>query len=132
MSEYDKKTTKRWTCTALHRGMPQESVNAIAPTKEEAIAIWEGNGYTEIEDVEERTPRLGWTVVFGNFKWGGGTDRAAAKKEFRANGGRLGDGYAIAVFDDETDFLGFGAMGYFYFGNAPTVTVVPATKKAGK
>lgn len=124
------KTSKRWTADAIWRGMPHE-VNAIADTKEDAIAQWEAENYTDITNVEERTPRLGWTVVFGNFKWGGGTDLTNAKAQFRKQGGRLSDGYAIAVFDDETDFLGFGDMGYFYFGNAPEVTEVAPTKKKG-
>jgi hypothetical protein len=130
-TKYDPKTEKRWTCTGHYPGsMGRKEANAIAPTKEEAIRIWTEEGYTDIEDVEQRIPRLGWTVVFGQLRWGSGTDLIAAKAQFRANGGRLSDGYHVAVFDDETDFLGFGDMGYFYFGNAPTVTEVAA--KGGK
>ena len=131
MTEYDPKTEKRWTCEADYKGsIGTSEANAIAPTKEEAIRIWTEEGYTNIENVEQRIPRLGWTVVFGQLRWGAGTDLIAAKAQFRANGGVLSQGYHVAVFDDETDFLGFGGMGYFYFGNAPEVTEVAA--KGGK
>jgi hypothetical protein len=129
-TKYDPKTEKRWTCDANYKGsIGTSEANAIAPTKEEAIRIWTEEGYTDIENVQQRIPRLGWTVIFGQFKYGAGTDLIAAKAQFKAQGGKLSQGYHVAVFDDETDYLGWGGASYFYFGNPPKVSEVNGTKR---
>jgi hypothetical protein len=119
---------KHFTATALWHGVPSDVYGK--GESQEAVAEWESQGYQDVTDVEERQPRCGWTVVFGNFRWGAGIDLADAKHQFRKHGGKLSDGYAIAVFDQDTDFVGFGGMGYHYLGNAPEVTEVHV-KKAG-
>jgi hypothetical protein len=89
-----------------------------------------------ISKVEEYTPDYGVTLLMGTNTggyggvWGFGADLDAAKKAFRRNGGALGKGYSVIVFDEETDFIGVTPMGvYKWMGNAPTVTEVPATKR---
>lgn len=83
----------------------------------------------KVRDLETRTPRYGHTLVMGNFRWGSGVDLASAKAEFRKQGGRLKDGYAVIVFDADTDFCGVDGMGsYRYQGNAPEVTYIDAKK----
>lgn len=91
-----------------------------------------------IVKVEEYTPTYGQTLIMGGSHsgyggvWGYGSDLAEAKKAFRRNDGALGRGYSVIVFDAETDFIGVNPMGgYRFMGNAPTVTEVAATKKAG-
>lgn len=101
-------------------------VEADSPeaAKEEFLA--ENPDY-RVEEVTEHEPRLGWTVVGGQGFWGSGPDLATAKAEFRRQGGRLGNGYGVAVFDEETDFVGVSGMGSLQFrGNPPEWTKVEA------
>lgn len=69
-------------------------------------------------------------VVIGQNYWGANEDLDAAKARFRREGGRLGNGYAILTFDDDTEFLGVDNVGrYMYKGNPPTEKVVPSRGK---
>lgn len=59
-------------------------------------------------------------VVMGPYYWGAGKDLATAKRNFRAEGGRLTRGYVILTFDDETEFKGVDGMGRVsWIGNEP-------------
>jgi len=54
--------------------------------------------------------------------WGKGDTLADAKQEFKRQGGRLNDGYAILTFSPESLFSGINSMGsYLYFGPEPTI-----------
>jgi hypothetical protein len=89
-----------------------ESIEAAEAevTKEPGHRIGtDGKGEPEIWEREGRG--LGYTVVVGNYRYGAGPDLATAKQRFRARGGRLSDGYAVLVFDEDTDFCGIDNMG---------------------
>lgn len=92
-----------------------------ADSVESAIAGVESQGYREgsVRDIVEREPKFGWTLVLGQGCYGAGVDLDTAKRNFRGAGGRLSFGYVVVEFDDETDYLGFGDMGYRFLGNAP-------------
>lgn len=114
-----------YTGTAVWFGSRRDAYGE-ADSPEEFIAKLEDEGWKAVEDVEVRERNLGWTVVYGQLVYGAGPDLATAKANFRKQGGKLGRGYVIAEFDEETDYLGFGGMGYSYIGNAPKVTEVDA------
>lgn len=62
-------------------------------------------------------------VVIGNHYWGSGETLAAAKAEFRRQGGKLSNGYAEVVFGDGSEFQGVDQMGRVsWTGPHPTVT----------
>jgi hypothetical protein len=68
-------------------------------------------------------------VVYGNRRWGAGATLAEAKANFRAQGGRLSDGYGVLTFDADSEFLGLDVFGrYDYVGTRPEETHVPARK----
>lgn len=68
----------------------------------------------------ETTDKTGQTVIVGYHYWGAGDTLDVAKANLRKAGGRLGDGYSVVVFDDQTTFTGVDmAGGVNYRGNAP-------------
>lgn len=70
-------------------------------------------------------------VAIGMGYWGKGADLAEAKANFRKFGGRLSDGYMVLEFGPGSEFSGVSGMGYYHWhGEAPTVTEVPARRKA--
>lgn len=92
----------------------------------------------KVASVEAYTPTYGQTLVMGVSRsgyggvFGYGDDLDKAKAAFRKNGGALGRGYEVIVFDAETDFIGVTPMGmYRWLGNQPTTTSVAPTAKAG-
>lgn len=92
---------------------------ATAVNEDEARAQLEVDGNV-VTEIEEREPRFGHTLVIGQLRWGCGTDLATAKRNFRKQGGILGNGYSVVVFDAETDFVGVDGMGrYRFLGNSP-------------
>lgn len=69
-------------------------------------------------------------VVAGGGYWGKGADEAAAKAEFRRQGGRLGEGYVVLTFGPGSYFVGINAMGWRYLGEPPAHrTVEPRGKR---
>lgn len=50
-------------------------------------------------------------VVIGPYYWGSGATLAEAKKNFGNQGGMLGKGYNVFVFDAESEFRGVDQMG---------------------
>ena len=66
----------------------------------------------------------GVVVVIGQGCWGKGPDKKTAKRNFQRQGGRLGGGYAMYVFDHDTLFLGVDGMGTVsWLGNYPNRTI---------
>ncbi len=64
--------------------------------------------------------KTGQTVIVGYHYWGVGDTLDEAKRNMRKAGGRLGDGYYVVVFDDQTTFDGVDmAGGISYRGNPP-------------
>lgn len=73
---------------------------------------------------EQKTPQpreinpdnVGVIVVIGWHYWGKGKDLATAKKNWRAQGGRLSDGYTILEFDEVTEFKGVDDFSRYHWG----------------
>lgn len=116
-------------------------------TLEPLVELFEGDGFKA--DPEGRTKRRVWmsnrtgrgfwvdlenygvTVVIGGGYWGKGATTDAAKREYRRVGGRLGDGYTVLRFDENTLFLGIDGMGsYQWLGDAPEVQHVEGRRRA--
>ena len=70
-------------------------------------------------------------LVIGQHYWGHGEDLAAAKKNFKVEGGVLSSGYQIFEFPPELTFTGVDMIGQVHWERAeeyadmkPTVTEV--------
>jgi hypothetical protein len=71
-------------------------------------------------------------VIYGGQRWGRGSDLAEAKRNWRAQGGRLSNGYVVLTFDAATEFKGFDQMGrYHWVGNEPTEQEIQPRKPSG-
>jgi hypothetical protein len=72
-------------------------------------------------------------LVIGQHYWGSADDLAGAKKNYRAEGGRLSNGYAIVEFGPDLTFTGVDMLGQVHWtgDGEPTVTqVAPRGKNA--
>lgn len=75
-------------------------------------------------------------LVMGQYYWGHGDDLATAKRNFRAQGGVLSNGYAKLEFPQGISFAGVDMMGRYQWaypngednGITPDVTYVEPRK----
>ena len=73
---------------------------------------------------------LGAIVIIGQNRWGADPKLVIAKAQFKAQGGKLTEGYLVLTFDTKTEFLGVDNFGrYSWKGNPPTEAVVKPRKK---
>lgn len=67
-------------------------------------------------------------LVIGQHYWGHGSDLAAAKRQFRLEGGELSRGYNVVEFGEGLTFEGVDGLGQVYWkgDGRPTITEHPS------
>lgn len=60
-------------------------------------------------------------LVMGQYYWGHGVDLATAKRNFKAQGGVLSNGYAKVVFPQGISFATVDGMGRYMWATKPGI-----------
>lgn len=59
----------------------------------------------------------GATLIMGQWRYGAGLTLDEAKKNFKAQGGKLTEGLTLIEFTAETEYHGVDQMGRFHYKN---------------